>query len=124
MGAGSLLAESQALHVRTFPAICLWTAARSATVLQLTWDRVDLIAGMIDFGSVTDGKGSAVVPIADSLRSYLSRSRQSRDLSMRGGAWQQAGRQRENWGAGRCAPSQGCQCKPARAGTWPRPGWR
>jgi integrase len=75
--ADRLLAESQALHVRTFLAVCLYTAARSAAVLQLTWDRVDLVAGMIDFGSVAGGKGRAVVPIADSLQPFLSEAHQA-----------------------------------------------
>jgi integrase len=69
--ADRLLSESQALHVRTFLAVCLYSAARSTAVLELTWDRVDPVAGVIDFGTVAGGKGRAIVPIADSLRPYL-----------------------------------------------------
>jgi integrase len=69
--ADRLLEASQALHVRTFLAVCLYTAARSGAALQLTWDRVDLVAGLIDFGTVAGGKGRAVVPMADRLRPYL-----------------------------------------------------
>lgn len=69
--ADRLLAEALALHVRTFLAICLYTASRASAVLQLTWDRVDLVGGLIDFGTVEGGKGRAVVPIADSLRPHL-----------------------------------------------------
>jgi integrase len=65
------------LHVRTFLAICLFTAGRTGAVLGLTWERVDLQAGLIDLGSVAGGKGRAVVPIADRLRPFLIVARQA-----------------------------------------------
>ncbi len=70
--ADRLLAHAQALHVKTFLALCLYTAARATAVLQLTWDRVDLAAGLIDLGTVAGGKGRAIVPIADSLKPFLA----------------------------------------------------
>jgi integrase len=75
--ADRLLEASLALHVRTFLAVCLYTAARAGAVLQLTWDRVDLAGGLIDFGNVVGGKGRAVVPMAERLRPYLIEARQA-----------------------------------------------
>jgi integrase len=75
--ADRLLASAQALHVKTFLAVCLYTASRASAVLQLKWDRVDLAGGMIDFGSVEGGKGRAIVPIADSLKPYLAEARKA-----------------------------------------------
>ena len=77
MEADKLLSEALALHVKTFLAVCLYTAARATAVLQLTWDRIDLNAGLIDFGSVAGGKGRAVVPIAESLKPYLAEARKA-----------------------------------------------
>ena len=76
--ADRLLASAQALHVRTFLAICLYTAARAHAVLELTWSRVDLTAGIIDLGTATGGKGrAAVVPVSASLRPYLEEARKA-----------------------------------------------
>ena len=75
--ADRLIENALALHVRTFLAICLFTAGRTGAVLGLTWERVDLQAGLIDLGSVAGGKGRAVVPIADRLRPFLIVARQA-----------------------------------------------
>lgn len=75
--ADRLLAAALALHVKTFLAVCLYTASRSAAVLELKWDKVDLVTGLIDFGGVTGGKGRSVVPIAGSLKPYLLEARQA-----------------------------------------------
>lgn len=74
--ADRLLAAAQALHVRTFLAVCLYTAARTQAVLDLTWNRVSLDAGVIDLGSMSGGKGRAVVPITARLRPYLEAARE------------------------------------------------
>jgi integrase len=77
-GEADLLLESAlALHVRTFLALALYTAGRSGAIRELTWDRVDLVSGLIDLGQVAGGKGRAVVPIADRLRPFLDAARQA-----------------------------------------------
>ena len=73
--ADRLLASAQALHVKTFLAICLYTAARAGAVLDLTWDQVNLEAGLIDLGHAPGGKGRAVVPIAARLLPILTEAR-------------------------------------------------
>jgi integrase len=44
-------------------------------VLELTWDRIDLDARLIDLGQVAGGKGRAVVPIAATLLPILNKAR-------------------------------------------------
>ncbi len=73
--ADRLLAAARVPHVRTFLATCLYTAARAGAVLELTWDRVDLGAGLIDLGQAPGGKGRAVVPIGAKLRPILEEAR-------------------------------------------------
>lgn len=73
--ADRLLASAKAPHVRTFLAICLYTAARAGAVLELTWGQVDLDGGLIDLGLAPGGKGRAVVPIAARLRPVLEQAR-------------------------------------------------
>lgn len=73
--ADRLLASAQAMHVKTFLAICLYTAARAGAVLGLTWSQVDLQAGLIDLGRAPGGKGRAVVPIAADLLPVLTDAR-------------------------------------------------
>ena len=64
-------------HVKTFLALCLYTAGRSGAIRELTWDRVDLCTGRIDLGQAVGGKGRAVVPIADRLRPILEEARKA-----------------------------------------------
>ncbi len=73
--ADRLLASAETPHVKTFLATCLYTGARAGAVLELTWDRVDLAAGLIDLGHAPGGKGRAVVPIADRLLPILNEAR-------------------------------------------------
>ena len=73
--ADRLLESAQAPHVRTFLATCLYTAARAAAVLELTWDRVDVAAGLIDLGAAPGGKGRAILPIAAKLLPILAEAR-------------------------------------------------
>jgi len=74
--ADRLLDAAIAPHIRAFLAIALYTAARAGAVLDLTWDRVNLAAGLIDLGAVAGGKARAVVPIADRLRPILEEALQ------------------------------------------------
>lgn len=73
--ADRLVAAAEASHVKLFLALCLYTAARGGAIRELTWDRVDLDRGLIDFGNAPGGKARAVVPIAPPLRPYLEEAR-------------------------------------------------
>jgi integrase len=75
--ADRLLASAQAPHVRTFLAICLYTAARAQAVMDLTWNRINSDAGIIDLGSASGGKARSVVPITAKLRPYLEEARRA-----------------------------------------------
>jgi integrase len=75
--ADRLLASAQAEHVKTFLAICLYTAARTSAVLELTWDQVNLESGLIDLGHAPGGKARAVVPIAANLLPILTEAREA-----------------------------------------------
>lgn len=62
------------LRVRLFVALGLETAARRGAILDLTWDRVDLTQGMIDYrvpGARATKKRRVQVPISDRLRPVL-----------------------------------------------------
>jgi integrase len=48
-----------------------YTAARSAAILGLTWDRVDFHAGLINLGHGIGNKRRSTVPIAAPLRPVL-----------------------------------------------------
>ena len=70
-----LLASAPAFHAKLFLALCLYTAGRSGAIRELTWDRVDLDAGLIDLGYVAGGKNRVVLPVADKLRPLLEEAR-------------------------------------------------
>jgi integrase len=72
-----LLESATALHIQTFIALALHTAARSAALLELTWDRVDLVTGIINLGYGHRNKRRGVVPINDALHPYLETARQA-----------------------------------------------
>ena len=67
-----LAAAQPQSRVHRFVAIALDTAARKTAIEKLTWDRVDLATGKIDFryGTVTK-KRNTVVPISTRLESVL-----------------------------------------------------
>ena len=75
--ADRLLANALAQHIKTFLAVCLYTAARTGAVLELTWDRVDFNAGLIDLGHAAGGKGRAVIPISPNLLPILEVAREA-----------------------------------------------
>ena len=69
-----LIDAAETPHVRTFVALAVWTGARRGSILSLTWDRVDLETGMIDFqepGRPLTKKRRAVVPMNASLAQIL-----------------------------------------------------
>lgn len=62
-------------HVETFIRIAAATGARKTAILQLTWERVDLTGGTIDFrlpGVAHSRKRRAITGISSSLARYLS----------------------------------------------------
>jgi integrase len=75
--ADRLLANALAPHVRVFLSLALYTAARAAALLDLTWDRVSLDARLIDFEPVSGGKRRTPVPIGDKLLPVLKQAREA-----------------------------------------------
>jgi integrase len=73
--ADRLLSSAMALHVKTFIALALHTAARSGAILELTWDRVSLEGGIIHLGDDHGNKRRGIVPINAALRPYLAVAR-------------------------------------------------
>ena len=73
--AGCLLAACTAPHLRLFVLLALTTAARRQAIAELTWDRVDLDAGLIDYGPGRRRKRRAIVPITDRLAEALAQAR-------------------------------------------------
>lgn len=70
-------------HVRLFVIVALATGARSGAILDLTWERVDFEAGIINlrsdevFNPLTKKarKGRAVLPMSDDARAALSEAK-------------------------------------------------
>lgn len=75
--ADRLLEATDALHVRIFVALALYTAARAGALLALTWEKVDLERGLISLGRGRGRKRRATVPIIDELRAELERALQA-----------------------------------------------
>lgn len=68
-----LLAASRG-HLRLFVLIALTTGRRSGAILDLTWDRVDLARGVIDFrnpGKGESNKRRGISPMAGALKTTL-----------------------------------------------------
>lgn len=64
-------------HVKLFVMLALHTAARSAAILGLTWDQVDLAGGRLSYGTGRGNKGRARgVPINPELMAYLQAARE------------------------------------------------
>lgn len=66
-----LLDACERPHMKLFVALGLYTAARTGAILDLTWDEVDFVGGIINFGEGRGNKGRVPVPIAPPLRPYL-----------------------------------------------------
>ena len=74
--AAILLRAAPDVETRCFIAIALMTGARRAAICELTWDRVDLRARILDFhmphARQERRKGRALVPITEHLADYLA----------------------------------------------------
>jgi len=65
-------------HVQLFIAIALGTGARSRSILDLTWDRIDFEQGRIDFqepGRPVTKKRRGIVPMNVQIRTLLTEAR-------------------------------------------------
>ncbi len=69
--AARLIANARQAHVKLFIALGLYTAGRAGAVLELTWDRVDFDAAVIDLGSGRGNKRRAAVPLHPKVRPML-----------------------------------------------------
>jgi len=75
-----LLAHIETPHVRLFVTIALTTGARMGAILDLTWDRVNLKHGTIDFnppGRDKTNKRRTVVPVNSRLREALEEAQEA-----------------------------------------------
>ncbi len=82
---GDSIGKPQLTRVTRFVAIALDTGSRKGAIETLTWDRVDLAHGLIDFhvaGERITNKRRAKVPISDRLMPLLVRAYAERDKSL------------------------------------------
>lgn len=74
-----LLTAAKSPHVRLFIVLALATAGRMAAILALTWDRVDLDAGVVQLGDGTRmRKGRATVPLTERAKLALTEAAKGR----------------------------------------------
>lgn len=74
-----LIDAAQMPHVRLFILLALHTAGRPSSILDLEWNRVDLLRGVINLDNPSrdrTAKGRATVPIDGVLASALQRARE------------------------------------------------
>ena len=75
-----LLEHIDTPHVRLFVILALTTGARMGAILDLTWDRVNLKHGTIDFnppGRNKSNKRRTVVPVNSRLRAELEKAQEA-----------------------------------------------
>lgn len=75
---GAIMAACPSHHVKLFLLIAISTGARATAILELTWDRVNLDAGLIDFRKSVFArmKGRAVAPMTPTLKAALSQAKE------------------------------------------------
>jgi integrase len=74
-----LLDAANVPHVRLAILLMLGTGARSAAALELTWDRIDFVSGMIRLRNPFDlarRKGRATIPMNETLKTALLAAQQ------------------------------------------------
>ena len=76
--ADRLLDAAKAPHMHLFILLGLHTAARAGSLLDLTWDQVDLKTGRIHLGAGKGNKRRAIVPINAPLRAGLTEAHRGR----------------------------------------------
>lgn len=67
-------------HIRVAVGLLLFTAARVGAILDLTWDRVDMTRGLIQYADPDDTghrKGRATVPMNATLRAILTATKEA-----------------------------------------------
>ena len=70
---GRLLDACRLPHIRLFVVLALATGGRASAILELTWDRVDFVAGRIRLGlGEVRAKGRATVPMTETAREALT----------------------------------------------------
>ena len=76
--ASALRGACTRFHLELCVMIALTTAARVGAILELTWDRVHMDRGIIDFGKGHGNKNRAIVPIGENLRTMLEQASELR----------------------------------------------
>jgi integrase len=79
MQASKLLEYAIAPHIHLFIVIAITTGARMGAILDLTWDRVDLINRTADFnppGRIKTNKGRTIVPLNSRAMGALTKARE------------------------------------------------
>jgi integrase len=69
-----LLDSAASPHIRLFVALALYTAARAGAILDLEWEQVDIVSGIIALGRGRGRKRRATVPIIAELKLELLRA--------------------------------------------------
>ena len=76
-----LIEAASAPHIKLFLILAATTGARASAILDLTWDRVDLEAGLINYkpaGRATTNKRRVEVPMNPRARTALTEAHQAR----------------------------------------------
>jgi integrase len=68
-----LWASRKTDHLKMFLRLALYTGARPGAIFDLTWDRVDLENGFVDYGQGSGNKRRGIKPIDGALRAALGR---------------------------------------------------
>ncbi len=67
-----LVAAAVSPHMRLFIVLALYTGARAGAILELTWDRVDMARGIVDFGNAPSAnKRRSILPMHAKVRAAL-----------------------------------------------------